>query len=377
METVEARYGLAQRIWVRDRGMTSEDNLAWLRETGRRGTPESELRRWARPIADGQDWEAIRDGIEAKRCVGPEGAETFVLIRSIERREQEQAIHARFARRIDEGLARPACRIAHARRPRDRGRLERQLGRLLARNSRAAGRYVIEVLPDPTVPAGLRLSWSARPEWDDWARWSEGCYVLRSDIPAWSPEALWRTSLQLIEAEAAFRIQTSDLSLRPIWHQRADRVQAHILVCFWPTGSGGRWSNGSGGPGSGKARGPSSRNSAASKAPTWSCRPWMVAPCASDAWCARIALKLPCWLASASTSPSGSASRHPSRGPLRCSADFSRKYLKWLTATLRTAEVGLARAPPGAGDGAAPVATRRALATGAPGGGRGGPGPLA
>lgn len=235
VETMEARYGLAQRIWVMDRGMTSEDNLTWLRDTGRRylvGTPKSELRKWARQIADARDWEAVRDGIEAKRCVGPDGAETFVLIRSIERREKEQAIHARFIRRIEEALARLGRRIAHARRPLDRGRLERQLGRRLQQNSRAAGRYVIDLVADPGVPAGVRLVWTARPEWDDWARWSEGCYVLRSNIPDWSPEELWRTYIQLTEAEAAFRIHKSDLALRPIWHQRADRVQAHILVCF-------------------------------------------------------------------------------------------------------------------------------------------------
>ncbi len=235
VEAVEARYGLAQRIWVMDRGMTSEDNLSWLRESGRRylvGTPKSELRKWARQIADARDWQAVRDGVEAKQCVGPEGAETFVLVRSIERREKERAMHERFIRRIEDGLERLGRRIVRARRALDARRLERQLGRLLARNERAAGRYVIDLVTDPSVPAGLRLVWSARPEWDDWARWSEGCYVLRSNIAAWSPEDLWRTYIQLTEAEAAFRIQKSELSIRPVWHQRADRVEAHILVCF-------------------------------------------------------------------------------------------------------------------------------------------------
>lgn len=235
VETMEARYGLAQRIWVMDRGMTSEENLAWLRETGRRylvGTPKRELRKWARQIAEAQDWCTVRDGVEAKQCVGPDGAETFVLVRSMERREKERAMHARFCRRIEEGLGRLDQRLRRARRPLDRGRLERQVGRLLERNPRAAGRYVIDFVPDPAVPAGLQLSWSARPEWDDWARWSEGCYVLRSHIPAWSPEDLWRTYIQLTEAEAAFRIQKSELAIRPVWHQRPDRVQAHILVCF-------------------------------------------------------------------------------------------------------------------------------------------------
>jgi transposase len=235
VETMEARYGIAHRIWVMDRGMTSEDNLTWLREGGRRylvGTPKSALRQWARQIADAQDWHAVRDGVEAKQCTGPDGAETFVLVRSVERREKERAMHARFTRRIEDGLARLGRRLQRARRALDARRLERQLGRLLALNARAAGRYLIELVPDATVPAGVRLEWTARPEWDDWARWSEGCYVLRTNIADWSPEDLWRTYIQLTQAEAAFRIHKSDLSLRPIWHQKEDRVKAHILVCF-------------------------------------------------------------------------------------------------------------------------------------------------
>jgi transposase len=235
VEAMEARYGLAHRIWVMDRGMTSEDNLTWLREGGRRylvGTPKSELRKWARQIADAEDWHAVRHGVEAKQCTGPDGAETFVLIRSVERREKERAMHARFTRRIEDGLARLGRRLQRARRALDARRLERQLGRLLALNTRAAGRYLIELVPDTTVPAGVRLEWTARPEWDDWARWSEGCYVLRTNIADWSPEDLWRTYIQLTQAEAAFRIHKSDLSLRPIWHQKEDRVNAHILVCF-------------------------------------------------------------------------------------------------------------------------------------------------
>jgi hypothetical protein len=233
--TMETRYGVAQRIWVMDRGMTSAANLAWLRETGRRylvGTPKSALRHWAPQLADAQDWHPVRDGIDAKRCPGADGAETFVLIRSAERREKEHAMHARFQTRIEAGLTRLARRLAHARRPVERGPVERQLGRLLAANSRAARRYTVTLESDASVAAGVRVTWTVRPEWDDWARRSDGCYVLRSNIPDWSPEDLWRTYIQLTEAEAAFRIQKSDLAIRPIWHQREDRVQAHIFVCF-------------------------------------------------------------------------------------------------------------------------------------------------
>src|SRR5437899_10304853 len=132
VEAMEGRYGLAQRIWVMDRGMTSEDNLEWLRETGRRylvGTPKSELKKWAGPLADTRDWQTVRDGLEAKQCVGPAGAETFVLIRSVERRERERAMHERFARRIEAGLERLGRRVRQARRPLDVRRLARPPGR--------------------------------------------------------------------------------------------------------------------------------------------------------------------------------------------------------------------------------------------------------
>jgi transposase len=235
VEAMEARYGEANRVWVMDRGMTSAENVAWLQETRRRyliGTPKSELRKWARQIAEAKDWKTVRDGVEAKLCTGPDGAETFLLCRSVQRREKEKAMHERFAQRIEKSLRSLGNRLEHARRPLDRSKLERQIGRLLGRNSRAAERYAIELLDDPARPGGLRLEWSIRSEWDEWAKHSEGCYVLRTNITDWDSETLWRTYVQLSEAEAAFRVQKSELSIRPIWHHRADRVQAHILVCF-------------------------------------------------------------------------------------------------------------------------------------------------
>lgn len=235
VEAMEARYGEANRVWVMDRGMTSAENVAWLQETHRRyliGTPKSELRKWARQVAEAKDWKTVRDGVEAKLCTGPDGAETFLLCRSVERREKEKAMHERFAQRIEKSLRSLGNRLEHARRPLDRSKLERQIGRLLGRNSRAAERYAIELLDDPARPGGLRLEWSIRSEWDQWAKHSEGCYVLRTNITDWDSETLWRTYVQLSEAEAAFRVQKSELSIRPIWHHRADRVQAHILVCF-------------------------------------------------------------------------------------------------------------------------------------------------
>ena len=235
VNTMERRYGQASRVWVMDRGMTSAENIAWLQSSERHyliGTSKSELKSFAPQLADAADWRQVRDGVEAKVCAGPDGSETFLLVRSADRQQKERAMHARFCERIETALARLHARIARARNPIDRNATERQIGRLLGRNSRAAARYAIRLVDDPATAAGLRLEWSARSEWDDWSRHSEGCYVLRTNLRDWTSEALWRTYIQLSEAEAAFRIHKSELSIRPIWHQREDRVLAHILVCF-------------------------------------------------------------------------------------------------------------------------------------------------
>jgi transposase len=232
---MESRFGRAKRIWVMDRGMVSAENIAWLNDTGRRyviGTPRSELRRWAKQLADKADWRRIREDVEVKICRGPEGNETFLLCRSASRIEKERAMHERFAKRIEEGLESLARRIDKSTRPLDRESLGRQIGRLLERNARAAARYSISVFEDATQASGLRLKWTAQPQWDEWAALSEGTYILRSNVHDWTDEELWKTYIQLTEAEAAFRIQKSDLAIRPIWHQKAERIKAHILVCF-------------------------------------------------------------------------------------------------------------------------------------------------
>ena len=109
--------------------------------------------------------------------------------------------------------------------------MNRQIGRILQQNQRAAARFVVELAPD-SCPAGLRLDVAYNAAFDDWAALSEGAYLLRSNITDWSDRQLWKAYIQLTQAEAAFRIQKDQLNVRPIWHQREDRVQAHILVCF-------------------------------------------------------------------------------------------------------------------------------------------------
>lgn len=235
VESMEERFGKVNRVWVMDRGMVSGENIAWLNATGRRyviGTARAELRRWAKQIADKTDWRQIREDVEVKICRGPDGNETFLLCRSASRMEKEKAMHERFSQRIEQGLQSLAQRIEKSKTPLERGHLERQIGRLLERNSRAAARYTIALSEDPGVAAQVKLQWSQRAEWDDWAKLTEGTYLLRSNISDWTEQELWKTYIQLSEAEAAFRIHKSDLCIRPIWHHKQDRIKAHILICF-------------------------------------------------------------------------------------------------------------------------------------------------
>jgi len=234
VETMEQRHGAVGRVWIADRGMASRKNLQWLRETGRRyiiGAPKSDLKKCRQQLTEPTGWHEIREGVEVKLFDGEEPGERFILCRSADRRSKERAMHEKFSRRIETALERLQSRIANSKKPLDRSQVNQQIGRLLQRNSRAAARFEIS-LPDSDSPAGFALRVRPREEFDRWAEISEGAYVLRTNIGDWTDEQLWKAYIQLTQAEAAFRIQKDQLRIRPIWHQRADRVQAHILVCF-------------------------------------------------------------------------------------------------------------------------------------------------
>src|SRR5216683_2945090 len=232
--TMEARHGMLGRVWIADRGMASADNLAWLRRTGRRyiiGAPKSELKKFALELARQDDWRVVHEGVEVKLSRHPETGETVILCRSADRRSKERAMHDKFSRRIEEALGRLAARLARSKKRIDPATVNRQIGRILQQNQRSAARFAITLEPDG-CSAGFRLGVVYNASFDDWAALSEGAYLLRSNIDDWSDRQLWKAYIQLTQAEAAFRIQKDQLNLRPIWHQREDRVQAHILVCF-------------------------------------------------------------------------------------------------------------------------------------------------
>ncbi|MCH8871891.1 IS1634 family transposase [candidate division KSB1 bacterium] len=233
VEKMETRYGAADRIWVMDRGMVSDENIDFLKQKGRRyiiGTPKSLLKKFERELLSG-DWQKINEGLQVKKCASPDGTEeTFILCRSAARKEKEQAMLERFTGRIEKELQKIQTSG-------QKGRLknpavtERRIGRLLERNSRAAGLFDIKVIKNQEDDT-LSVTWSKSQDRQSWQQLTQGCYMLRSNIADWSAEDLWHAYIHLTDVEAAFRIQKNDLVLRPIWHQTEKRVQAHILVCF-------------------------------------------------------------------------------------------------------------------------------------------------
>ncbi len=148
------------------------------------------------------------------------------------RAAQEHAIYERFAARIEAHLLRLQTRLAGAKTRPDRTRVERQLGRLLQRNSRAAGKFHLHLDDDPDRPGHLRLGWATDPAWSAWAAASEGAYLLRTTTAGRDPETLWRGYTLLTAVEDLFRTLKTDLLLRPIRHQTEPRVRAHILVTY-------------------------------------------------------------------------------------------------------------------------------------------------
>lgn len=240
IEKMEQDYGKSDRVWIMDRGMISQGNMELLNSEGRRyiiGTPKSQLRKYEQELLK-DDWEKVYEGLEVKICEEKqdekrsEGScgEVYILCRSKQRKEKDKAIVERFIERIKEGLEKyqKQCKEGKIK---NLQLLERRLGRLLQRNQRASGLF--EINTEIKEPEGkLELKWEMKKGKKEFSDISQGCYMLRSNITEWSGEELWRAYIQLTDAEEAFRIQKSDLRLRPIFHQKQHRVEAHILVCF-------------------------------------------------------------------------------------------------------------------------------------------------
>ena len=230
LRMVERKYGKARRIWVMDRGIVSEENLAAIRRRGGQylvGTPRSQMKRFEQEFFRG-DWVEVRAEIEVKQVSIAGGEETYILCRTAGRKEKEQAIREGFTARMEKALCALEQAIAGGR-LKDRNRMERQLGRIQARHPQVHDLFAVELRD---TPEGVRLFWHLRAERLAWRQMREGAYLLRTNLRAESPHQLWSMYMQLTEAESAFRALKSELAIRPLFHQKEPRVKAHVLVAF-------------------------------------------------------------------------------------------------------------------------------------------------
>ena len=252
VESLEKKYGSLNRVWVLDRGMISAQNLKFLRDRGGQyivGTPKAMLRQFEQHLSD-KDWTTAQAGVEVKLVPSPNGEETFILARSADRRAKELAMHEKFSLRLEAGLKKMQA-AAESGRLKDEVTAGQRLGRLKQQNWRSSQAFevTIQKLAEPRGKQRLEITWQRQAKFADWSQLADGCYLLRSNLTGVDAATLWRRYIQLTEAEWAFRITKDELVIRPIWHQKEDRVKAHILVCFlayvlWKTLAG--WMRGAG-----------------------------------------------------------------------------------------------------------------------------------
>lgn len=223
LATIRRRFGAAERIWVMDRGIPTEEVLTELRtaDAGVRylvGTPKGRLTRYEAALAE-RPWKEVRPQLRVKLL--PHEGELYVLAESQARAGKERGMRQRRLKAYWKRLG----ELQGQKPPRDA--LLRKLGAAQERAGRIATNLVtVEVAADGTL--AYQLDRDALRT----VRGREGRYLLRTNLDAHDPELIWRCYMQLCYVEEAFRTLKGDLGLRPIFHQRPDRIEAHLFVAF-------------------------------------------------------------------------------------------------------------------------------------------------
>jgi transposase len=231
---MEGKYGKAKRIWVMDRGMVSQLNLDFLKQRQAYyvvGTRKSELKKYQSALLDSNGWHKVRPDVEVKLIEPAEGTtgDQLVLCRSAARQQKEKGMLARQEQRLLKKLIQIDQSLA--RKPKKKEPVERRIGRWLGRYPAADKIFEVKALTNDQGQA-YGLSIACKVDRTQWAQQAQGAYLLQSNWPEKDPIKFWAWYMQLQQAEAAFRTSKSDLKLRPIFHHKTERVEAHILVCF-------------------------------------------------------------------------------------------------------------------------------------------------
>jgi hypothetical protein len=223
LQLIQKRYGPAERIWVMDRGIPTEAVLAELRQSAAQvsylvGTPKGRLTKLEQELAE-KPWQEVRPQLRVKLL--PQAGEVYVLAESGARAHKERGMRRRKLKALWQRLQ----EIQGQDLTRDQ-RLEK-LGGARDRAGRAvAGLVTAEV--DPEGKLTFRLDRQKLRA----VRQREGRYLLRTNLSADNPELVWRCYMQLVFVEEAFRTLKGDLGLRPIYHHKPERIEAHLFVAF-------------------------------------------------------------------------------------------------------------------------------------------------
>jgi len=227
IQTIETRYGQAERIWLMDRGIPTEEDLQTLRQKHPHlkylvGTPKARVKQ-TRAVWESLAWTKIRDTVEVKSFA--QDHELYVVAKSDGRKLKEVAIRRR-------KLAKLLRALRKMRREKSRDRLLMRVGAARAAAGRAKDFVTIQ-LPKAGEQIGPEtFRFQLDKEKLEEAQLYDGHYLLRSNLSGKEPKYLWELYMLLVEIEGVFRSFKNDLGIRPIYHQREGRVEAHILVCF-------------------------------------------------------------------------------------------------------------------------------------------------
>ena len=228
LKKIEEQYGRAQRIWVMDRGIPTEEQLREMREADPPvaylvGTPRGRLSKLEKPFLE-LPWAKVKESVEVK-LLAQEG-ELYILARSQGRWQKERAMRRRRLKSLWKRLQELQGQQL------ERDQLLLKLGAAKAEAGRAYGLVEVQV-PKPEQPVNAEtFTFRWRKDKLRQAMRREGRYLLRSNLPAEDPARLWQHYVQLTEIEAVFRALKSDLAIRPIYHQKDSRIEAHIFVSF-------------------------------------------------------------------------------------------------------------------------------------------------
>jgi transposase len=224
LDRIERRYGHANRIWVMDRGIPTEESLQKMRSMGASylvGTPKGRLSRLEQSFL-GQPWAKVREGVQVKRLATEE--DVYVLAQSDARIDKERGMRRKRLRRYVDRLQAIQGQLL------TRDQLLMKLGAAKHEAGRAAALVTVTVPKSMAKTASLefRLDRAKLRQ----VRRREGRYLLRTNLDAQQPERLWTFYIQLTEVEQAFKELKHDLAVRPIFHRNEDRIEAHIFVAF-------------------------------------------------------------------------------------------------------------------------------------------------